>query len=79
VLGDPARDRVELDAMQRGSRAQVRRHEAEEIARADGRFEHAPAVEAQAAHGVPHRLDDFGAGVVRVARRRRGCAQFLGR
>ena len=77
-LQQPARQPVDLDGGDRTVLGERAWHRAEEVANAGRRFEHAPAGEAEALHGLPHGLDHMNLGVVAVVDRGAGRFVVLG-
>ncbi len=65
LLGNPARDAVQLYAVEPGRRHALRQ-QAEEIADAAGRFQNVAGLKAEIFYGLINRLDNRGAGVVGV-------------
>ena len=85
LLGDPARNAVQLHAVQAAA-THFLRQQAEEVAHAHGRLQNIAGLEAHVAYGFINGLDNGGAGVVGVQRgasgggvflRCEGCVQFL--
>ncbi|MCU0924279.1 MAG: hypothetical protein MUF16_28970 [Burkholderiaceae bacterium] len=76
-LQQPPRHAVDLDGADRAARRQVAGHRADEVADAGRRFQHAPAVEAEALHGLPDSLDHVDLGVVAVVDRGAGGGMVL--
>ena len=61
-----AGERIQFNAMQLRSVAQLTRHQAKEVTGPNRRLQHAATGEPQPSHGVVHGANGNGAGVVRV-------------
>ena len=72
LLGNRAGRLVQFDAGQLAARLQVGRHHAEEVTGSHGGLKHLAALEAHAAHHVPHGEHGRGVGVVGVGDRALG-------